>query len=49
MEYLDSDELDLPLGAFDRVGPYEPTYELCCCHMEPWLPAGVRVEYNESR
>jgi hypothetical protein len=49
MEYVGSDELDLPLGAFDRVGIYEPTYELWCCHKEPWLPAGVRTEYDKDR
>ncbi|CAB3787319.1 GFA family protein [Paraburkholderia fynbosensis] len=49
MEYVSSDELDLPLGAFDRVGIYEPSYELWCCHKEPWLPAGVRDEYDEGR
>jgi hypothetical protein len=49
MEYLDGDELDVPLGAFDHVGLYEPTYELWCRHKEPWLPAGVRTEYDEDR
>ncbi|ASW03606.1 hypothetical protein CJU94_35310 (plasmid) [Paraburkholderia aromaticivorans] len=49
MEYLESDELDLPLGAFDRVGTYEPTYELWCCHKEPWLPVGVRTEFEKDR
>ena len=48
MEYVDSDELDIPLGAFDSVGLYEPTYELWCCHKEPWLPQGVRTEYEEE-
>lgn len=49
MEYLDKDELDVPLGGFDRVGLYEPSYELWCCHKEPWLPSGVRKEYPEDR
>ncbi len=49
MEFLAKDELDLPLGAFDRVGLYEPSYELWCCHKEPWLPQGVRTEYEEER
>jgi hypothetical protein len=49
MEYLDGEELDLPLGAFDSVGLYEPSYELWCCHKEPWLPAGVRIEYDKGR
>jgi len=49
MEYMQSDELDLPLGAFDRVGIYEPADELWCCHKEPWLPAGVRTEYDTDR
>ncbi|OLL27544.1 aldehyde-activating protein [Burkholderia sp. SRS-W-2-2016] len=49
MEYVDSGELDVPLGAFDRVGVYEPTYELWCRHKEPWLPKGVRIEYDEDR
>ncbi|HYS65091.1 MAG TPA: GFA family protein [Paraburkholderia sp.] len=49
MEYVGNDELDLPLGAFDNVGIYEPTYELWCRRKEPWLPAGVRTEYDEDR
>jgi len=48
MEYLGSDELDVPLGAFDNVGLYEPTYELWCRRKEPWLPKGVRTEYEEE-
>ncbi|WP_027800766.1 GFA family protein [Paraburkholderia dilworthii] len=48
MEYLGSDELDIPIGAFDSVGVYEPTYELWCRHREPWLPKGVRTEYEED-
>ena len=48
MEYVGSDELDVPLGAFDNVGVYEPGYELWCCHREPWLPKGVRTEYAED-
>jgi hypothetical protein len=48
MEYLGSDELDVPLGAFDNVGLYEPTYELWCRRKEPWLPKGVRTEYEED-
>jgi hypothetical protein len=49
MEYAGKDEIDVPLGAFDRTGIYVPTYELWCCHKEPWLPTGVRDEYNEDR
>lgn len=49
MEYVDSDELDLPLGAFDRTGIYEPDYELWCIHKEPWLPNGARTEYEQER
>lgn len=49
MEYLGSDELDVPLGAFDEVGIHEPTYELWSRHKEPWLPKGVRTEYDEDR
>ncbi|MGF6770983.1 hypothetical protein P3T18_003462 [Paraburkholderia sp. GAS199] len=49
MDFPARDELDIPLGAFDRPGLYEPTYELWCCHKEPWLPDGVRTEYDEER
>lgn len=49
MEFIGSDELDLPLGGFDRVGLYEPNDELWCIHKEPWLPSGVRTEYDEDR
>ncbi|HZZ10219.1 MAG TPA: GFA family protein [Paraburkholderia sp.] len=49
MDSADSAELDIPLGAFDRTGIYTPTYELWCCHKEPWLPSGVRTEYGEGR
>jgi hypothetical protein len=49
MEYPAKDEIDVPLGGFDRTGIYEPTYELWCCHKEPWLPAGARTEYDEDR
>jgi hypothetical protein len=49
MEYGDTSELDIPLGAFDRTGIFEPTYELWCCHREPWLPAGVRTEFERDR
>ena len=48
-EYTDQSEIDMPLGAFDRTGIFEPTYELWCCHREPWLPRGVRTEFNEDR
>lgn len=49
MAYQGSDEIDVPLGAFDRTGIFEPTYELWCCHKEPWLPTGVREEFDEDR
>jgi hypothetical protein len=49
MEYLDTPEIDLPLGAFDKTGLYEPDYELWCRRREPWLPAGVRPEHQEDR
>ncbi|MEC5406092.1 GFA family protein [Paraburkholderia sp. MPAMCS5] len=49
MEYASSDELDIPLGAFDQVDIYEPTDELWCCHKESWLPKGVRAEYERNR
>jgi hypothetical protein len=49
MEYVDTDEIDLPLGAFDRTGLYTPTYELWCRHREPWLSGGGRTEYPEDR
>ncbi len=49
MEYPDTGEIDVPLGAFDKTGLYEPAYELWCRRREPWLPAGVRIEYDEDR
>lgn len=49
MEYAGRDEIDVPVGAFDRSGIYEPTYELWCCHKEPWLPTSVREEFDEDR
>jgi hypothetical protein len=49
MEYLGLDEIDLPLGAFDRTGLYEPTYELWCCRREPWLSGDGRTEYRQDR
>lgn len=49
MEYASHAEVDLPLGAFDETGLFEPAYELWCTHREPWLPAGVRTEYPEDR
>ncbi|CAD6555093.1 GFA family protein [Paraburkholderia metrosideri] len=49
MDYADKDEIDVPLGAFDHTGVFEPTYELWCCHKEPWLPKGARTEYDEER
>jgi hypothetical protein len=30
MDFAGSDELDLAVGGFDRIGIYEPTYELWC-------------------
>ncbi|RFU49778.1 GFA family protein [Paraburkholderia sp. DHOC27] len=49
MEEVGNDEVDIPLGAFDQPGLYEPTYELWCCHKEPWLPQHVRTEYEGDR
>jgi hypothetical protein len=49
VRYADRDEIALPLGAFDETGLFEPTYELWCKHKEPWLPRGVRPEYDEER
>lgn len=49
MEYLSRDEIDLPLGAFDQTGVFEPDYELWCRHREPWLQQGARPEYDEER
>ncbi|MDR5783149.1 GFA family protein [Caballeronia sp. LZ065] len=49
MEYVSRDEIDLPLGAFDQTGVFEPDYELWCRHREPWLQQGARPEYEEER
>jgi hypothetical protein len=49
MEYPDTGEIDVPLGAFDKTGIYKPAYELWCRRREPWLPAGARTEYDEDR
>lgn len=49
MEYVDHDEIDLPIGAFDETGLYAPDYELWCIHREPWLPADARPEYERDR
>lgn len=49
MEFLSAAEVDLPLGAFDDVGLFEPQYELWCKRREPWLPHGARPEYAEER
>ncbi|WP_244829304.1 GFA family protein [Caballeronia sp. TF1N1] len=49
MEYVTRDEVDVPLGAFDLTGVFEPAYELWCEHREPWLPQGVRKEYAQER
>jgi hypothetical protein len=49
MAYSDTEEVDLPLGAFDETGLFEPQYELWCVHREPWLPSGVRREFAEDR
>jgi hypothetical protein len=49
MEYGDEPEIDVPLGAFDRTGVYEPSYELWCSRREPWLPRGVRTEFAQDR
>jgi hypothetical protein len=49
MEFVSRPEVDLPLGAFDETGLFEPTYELWCVHREPWLPTGARPEFAEER
>ena len=49
MEYGDTGEIDLPLGAFDETGIFTPTYELWCNRREPWLHADGRTEYPEDR
>ena len=49
MMYVDREEIALPIGAFDDTGLFEPAYELWCKHKEPWLPRGVRPEYDEER
>jgi hypothetical protein len=49
MVYTDRVEIALALGAFDETGLFEPTYELWCKRKEPWLPRGVRTEYEEER
>jgi hypothetical protein len=49
MMYAGGSEIDLPLGAFDETGLFEPAYELWCKRKEPWLPRGVRPEYDEER
>ncbi|MEM5434067.1 GFA family protein [Paraburkholderia diazotrophica] len=49
MMYADRDEIDVPLGAFDETGLFEPDYELWCIRKEPWLPRGARPEYDEER
>ena len=33
-----SDEVELPLGAFDEPGRFVPTYEVWTIRREPWLP-----------
>jgi hypothetical protein len=48
MEFVTHGEVDLPLGAFDDTGRFEPQYELWSKHREPWLPH-VRPEYEEER
>lgn len=37
------------LALLTKTGLFEPTYELWCKHKEPWLPRGVRPEYDEER
>jgi hypothetical protein len=49
MAYLETPEIDVPLGAFDETGLHEPAYELWCRRREPWLPRGIRTEYEEDR
>jgi hypothetical protein len=49
MEFGSHDEVDLPLGAFDETGIFEPQYELWCRHREPWLGHGGWPEYDEER
>jgi hypothetical protein len=49
MEFVSRNEVDLPFGAFDDTGVFEPEYELWVKHREPWLPHGMRPEYDEER
>ncbi|MEM5339075.1 GFA family protein [Paraburkholderia azotifigens] len=49
MVYTNRDEIAVPIGAFDQPGLFEPAYELWCKRKEPWLPKGVRREYDEER
>jgi hypothetical protein len=49
MAYMNTDEIELPIGAFDETGFLKPTYELFCVRREPWLSAGGRREYAEDR
>jgi hypothetical protein len=49
MEFVTRNEIDLPFGAFDETGVFEPEYELWCKHREPWLPSGPWREYPEER
>jgi hypothetical protein len=49
MAFVNNDEIELPIGAFDETGFLEPTYELFCVHREPWLSADGRREYPEDR
>jgi hypothetical protein len=47
--YVNSDEIELPIGAFDETGFLVPTYELWCIRREPWLSGDSRREYAEDR
>jgi hypothetical protein len=49
MAYVNSDEIDLPIGAFDETGFLDPSYELWCIRREPWLSGDGRREYPEDR
>jgi hypothetical protein len=46
----DSSEIELPVGAFDRIDLFEPSYETWTTRRERWLPtfpsASTRFEKN---
>jgi hypothetical protein len=45
-----SDEIELPIGAFDEVGAFAPQYENWVIRREPWLAAlGVPQNSRDGR